>query len=115
MENFLPDSVKAILLGFLALMFGFNRLARALPHVGWLQAFRLPVSYLSEEERNKRRRLGNRMAGLEIALAGLCLPLVYFIPTVMMFNEPKPIPTAIVGVCAAACIATGIWIFARNL
>jgi len=114
MAAILPDSVKAILLGFLAVMFGLNRLAHAFPHIGWLQPFRLPVRQMSEEERIRRRRGANRLAGLEIVLAGVVLPLLYFIPTMMMFNEPKPVPTFIIGVCSVACITVGIWIFVRN-
>src|SRR5712691_6846763 len=77
METFLPDTVKAILLGLLAVAFALARLARALPHVAWLQVFRLPVMQMSEEQRARRRRSGNRLAGLEIVLAGLALPLLY--------------------------------------
>ncbi|HVS20893.1 MAG TPA: hypothetical protein VHD88_03550 [Pyrinomonadaceae bacterium] len=42
MEAFLPDTVKAILLGLLAIAFALARLARALPHVAWLQVFSTP-------------------------------------------------------------------------
>lgn len=114
METFLPDSVKAILLGAIAIAFVLSRLARALPHVAWLQVFRLPLVQMSEEERERRRRSGNRMAALEIVIAGVALPLVYFISTVMFFNEPGAIPTLIVAACSILCIGLGIWIFIRN-
>jgi hypothetical protein len=104
----------AILLGILAIGFALARLARAFPHVAWLQAFRLPVNQMSEEKRLRRKRSANRMAGLEIAVGGLVLPLIYFVSTIMMFNEPKTIPTIIVFTCSILCIALGIWIFARN-
>jgi hypothetical protein len=40
MEAFLPDPVKLILVGLLAIALAFGGLARALPGVGWLQVFR---------------------------------------------------------------------------
>lgn len=115
MESFLPDTVKAILLGLIAIVFVLNRLSRRLPHVAWLQVFRLPVIQMSEEQRERRRRSGNRMAALEIVVAGLALPFVYFLSTIMFFSEPKAIPTIIVTACAILCIALGIWVFVRNL
>lgn len=114
METFFPDSVKAILLGLIAMVFVLSRLARWFPHVAWLQVFRLPVIQMSEEQKAKRRRSGNRMAGLEMVLAGIVLPLLYFGSTIMFFSEPKTIPTIIVAACSVLCIALGIWIFVRN-
>jgi uncharacterized membrane protein len=115
MDIFLSNTVRAILLGVIVVAFGLNRLARAFPDVAWLQIFRLPEREMSEEERARRRRTANRLAGMEMVIAGLVLPLLYFIPTFMMFNEPKPLPMLVVGVLSIACIAVGIWIFARNL
>jgi sterol desaturase/sphingolipid hydroxylase (fatty acid hydroxylase superfamily) len=114
MESFLPDTVKAILLALIAIVFVLNRLSRRLPHVAWLQVFRLPVIQMSEEQRARRRRAGNQMAALEIVLAGLALPAVYFLSTIMFFSEPKTIPTMIVTACSILCIVLGIWIFAWN-
>ncbi len=114
METFLPDSVKAVLLGLIATVFVLSRLARWFPHVAWLQVFRLPVIQMSEKQRVKRQRSGNRLAGLELVLAGIVLPLLYFASTIMFFNEPKTIPTIIVSACSVLCIALGIWIFIRN-
>lgn len=114
MEAFVPDTVKAILLGLIAIAFVLGRLGRALPHVAWLQVFRLPVIQMSEEERVRRRRSSNRMTAVEIVLAGLALPLLYFVSTIMLFSEPKTTPTIIVTVCSVLCIALGIWIFLRN-
>jgi len=77
MEAFLPDTLKAILMGLIAIVFVLSRLARWLPHVAVLQVFRLPVIQMSEAQREKRRRFGNRMAGLEIVLAGRVYPFAY--------------------------------------
>ena len=114
MDTFLPNSVKATLLGILAIVFVLSRLARWLPHVAWLRVFRLPVIQMSEEQKAKRRRSGNRMAGLEMVLAGVVLPLLYFGSTIMFFNTPQTTPMIIVTTCSVVCIALGIWIFVRN-
>jgi hypothetical protein len=114
MDSIFPDSVKAILLGLIAAVFVLGRLAHAFPDVAWLQVFRLPVRQMSEEERRRRRRSANRLAGLEMILAGIVLPLLYFASTIMMFSEPKPIPLIIVTVCSVFCIGLGVWIFVRN-
>jgi len=114
MDAFLPDKVKAILLGLIAIVFVLSRLARRFPHVAVLQVFRLPVIQMSEAQRERRRRSGGRMAGLEIVLAGLALPFLYFASTIMMFNEPTAAGTMIVTACSVLCIALGIWVFVRN-
>ena len=114
METFFPDSVKAILLGLIAIAFVLSRLARALPHISWLQVFRLPVIKMSEEERARRQRVANRMAGLEIFVVGLALPLVYVVSSIMFFSDPKPVPMIIVTACSILCFGLGIWIFVRN-
>lgn len=114
MQSIFPHWLNAILLGLLAVAFVMNRLSRQLPHVAWLQVFRLPVIQMSEEQRARRRRSGNRMAALEIVFTGLALPAVYFLSTMMFFSEPKMVPTIIVTACSILCITLGIWIFARN-
>ena len=114
METFLPDSVQAILLGVIALAFVMSRLARAFPDVGWLQFFRLPVLQMSEEQRARRRRSANRLVGLEIVLAGIVLPFLYFASTFLLFSEPRTGPTIIVTACSLLCVVLGIWVFVRN-
>ena len=114
MESFLPDSVKAILAALIAIVFVLSRLARWLPDVSWLQVFRLPVLPMSEEQKERRRRRGNRLAGMEMVLAGFILPLLYLASTVMTFSEPGILPLVIVGACSLLCIGIGIWVFARN-
>ena len=114
MESFLPDSVKAILLGLIAAVFVLSRLAPRFPDVSWLQVFRLPVRQMSQEEKARRRRRANRMAGVEIILAGMILPLIYLAAKVMMFNQPTTLGLVIVGGCSLACIGLGIWVIVRN-
>jgi hypothetical protein len=114
MEAFLPETVKQILLALIAIVLVLGWLSRAFPDVAWLRVFRLPAPHLSEDERARRKRAGNRMAGLEIALLGLALPLFYVASTVMMFNNFKTAPTIIVAVCSLSCVALGVWVFAHN-
>jgi len=114
MGAILPDKLKAILLGLLAIAFLLGWLARAFPQIAWLQVFRLPGIKMSEEQRARRRRSANRLAAMEIIVAGLALPLVYTVATVMTFNEVKTTPMIIVNTCAVLCIVVGIWIFVRN-
>jgi len=114
MDKFLPNWVKAILLGVIVVAFGLNRLAVAFPETDWLQKFRLPVREMSDEERTRRRKAGNRMAALEMILAGLVLPFLYLASTVFMFNEPGTVAMIVVGTLSFFCIAAGIWIFAKN-
>lgn len=115
MESFLPDTVKTVLLGLIAMVIVLGWLAGRLPHVRWLQVFRLPAIPMTEEQKARRRRSGNRQAGLEIIVAGLALPLLYVAATVMMFNDFEPVTTILVGVGSLACIVVGTWIFVRNL
>jgi hypothetical protein len=115
MESFLPDSVKAILGGLIAAVFVLSRLAVRFPDVAWLQHFRLPTPNLTEEQKARRHRRAGRLAGLEIILAGLVLPMLYILSKVMMFNEPTTLGLTIVVACSVVCIALGIWIIARNI
>src|SRR5919109_5160430 len=114
MDALFPDRLKAILLGLIAIVFVLSRVARRFPDVAVLQVFRLPVIQMSDAERERRRRSGNRMAGLEIVIAGLAFPFLYFASTIMFFNEPTAIATVVVSICSVLCIAVGIWIFVRN-
>ena len=114
MGMFLSTTVKAILLGLIAVVFGLSRLARAYPSVGWLQVFRLPERKMSEEEKARRKRAENRRAGLEIILAGFVLPLVYFGLGVVFFTEPSGLEIVIVGLLSVLFIGGGIWVLARN-
>ena len=111
---FLSTTVKAILLGLIAVVFGLSRLARAYPSVDWLQVFRLPERQMSEEEKARRKRAENRRSGLEIMLAGFVLPLVYFGLGVVFFTEPSGLEIVVIGLLSILSIGGGIWILARN-
>ncbi|HYX27282.1 MAG TPA: hypothetical protein VE863_01850 [Pyrinomonadaceae bacterium] len=112
---FLTTTLKAIFLGIIAILFSLNRLARAFPQVGWLQIFSLPVPQISEQERVRRRRAGNRQAGLEIILGGFILPLIYFGSTMLFFNEPETRATILVLTISILCVLVGVFVLVRNL
>src|SRR5947199_9517259 len=86
MAIFLSGTVKAILLGLIAIVFVLSRLARSRPDIGWLQVFRLPIVQMSEERRARMRRSANRLAALEMIIAGFTFPILYFISMVLFFN-----------------------------
>ena len=111
---FLSTTVKAILLGLIAVAFGLSRLAGGYPRVGWLQIFRLPERQMSEEEKARRKRAENRRAGLEIILAGFVLPLVYFGLGIVFFTQPSTLEIVVVGLLSVLSIGGGIWVLARN-
>lgn len=114
MELFIPDSVKTILVALIVLAFVFSRLAPRFPDVAWLQIFRLPVRHMSEAEQARQRRRASLMAGIQIILAGLALPLLYLVSKVMMFDEPTPLGMTIAAGCMLLCIGLGIWVIVRN-
>jgi hypothetical protein len=114
MEVFLPDPVKLVLLGLLALALGFGGLARALPGVGWLQVFRLPGARVSDEESRQHRRSANRLAAVKIILLGLVLPVLYVLMTFMRFDNLKALPTILVAAASLVCLAIGIAGLVRN-
>ena len=115
MDSFLPDSVKAIVLGLVAIVFVLSRLSYRFPDVAWLQHFQLPIRHWSEEEKVRQRRRASLMAGIEMILAGMILPLLYLAAKLMMFNEPTTLGMVIVGGCSLACIGLGIWVIGRSV
>lgn len=114
MELFIPDNVKAIVVVLVVVGFVLTRLAPRFPNVAWLQIFRLPVRHISEEEKARQRRRASLMAGIQIILAGLVLPMLYLLSKVMMFDEPTPLGMIIAAGCMLACIGLGIWVIVRN-
>lgn len=108
------DNAKAVLIAVMGLLFLLSRLAVRFPATGWLQIFRLPERQMSEAEKLRHKRAGNRLAGAELVLAGLVLPVLYLGLKLMFFSEPQLIPMIIVGACSLACISAGVWVLVRN-
>ncbi len=114
METFLSDTTKTVLLGVIAVVFALSWLARQHPEIAWLHAFRLPDPHLTEEQKQRRRRAGNRIAGLEMIVAGVAFPLLYLAATVMMFNDFKTLPTILVSAGSILQVTFGVWVFWKN-
>jgi high-affinity K+ transport system ATPase subunit B len=68
----------------------------------------------SEEQQARRRRAANRLSGLEIICAGLALPFLYLIYTLMFFSDPDQIALTIIVACSILCVITGIWVFIKS-
>ena len=110
---FLPEELKIVFGVLMLIIFALGFAARKLPHVQWLQGFRLD-RHLSEEQRAKLRRRGNRMAGYEMMIAGLVIPLAYVAVTLMTFNQPTRTGLLLAGGASVLCFAFGIAVIARN-
>lgn len=113
MEAFLPEWLKEILVGLIALVIVLSWLAGRFPHIAWLRVFRLPKRQLSPEEEARRRRREKLMIGMEMILFGVVLPLGYGTLTVMMFNDFDPLVSALVLAGSAALVIGGIVVLAR--
>src|SRR5687767_4242094 len=95
-ESFLPESVKMVLMGIVSVVIVLSALARRMPHVAWLQTFKLEDKR-TEEQKRKAQRSANILGGLEMIIAGVALPAAYVIVTVMLFNEPSQVVLLLLG------------------
>ena len=102
-----------LVLGVLAMAFlAVQFAAKRRPDIAWLQAFRLPE--LSPELKARQQRRANLYAGVEFILLGIVIPIGYGVLTIMMFNDFKPLPTALVLASSALCLGLGIAAIVRN-
>lgn len=97
-----------IALTFMALSWAADRR----PDVAWLQKFRVPELYPGQRER--RRKQANRLAGMEMILVGLCLPIGYVMLSVMTFSSLDPWWIAGVTLVSMGCIVAGISALVKN-
>jgi hypothetical protein len=81
------------------------------PDIGWLGAFRRPE--LAPEQKARFRRRANVIAGAELILLGIVIPLGYGALTIMTFNSFDPAANWLVGACSVLCIAAGIFAMVR--
>ena len=103
---------QIVLLLLLGAVFALRSLASRFPQVSWLQMFRLPQ--LSEAQRAKQRRRGNVMAGLELILLGIIVPLGYGALTLMTFSDFTTAGVLFVAAGSIACIGFGVTAFWQN-
>jgi hypothetical protein len=134
MFDFLPEPVKTVLVGVLAVFALLVTAANSLPDVAWLRPFRLNQNLseaqkarmrrlpdvawlrpfrlnqnLSEAQKARMRRRARLHVGLELIGVGLLLPVGYLVLTVMMFNEIDPLTMGLTLAGSVVCIGLGIW------
>lgn len=112
-ESFLPESVKIVLMGVIALVIVLSALARKLPGVAWLQAFKLPDNRTDEQKR-RARRSADILGGLEMIAAGVAMPAVYLVTSVMFFSEPTPGVLLVLGVFSVLLIGLGVGVIVKG-
>jgi hypothetical protein len=112
-ESFLPESVKIVLMGIIALAIVLSALARKLPNVAWLQFFRLQDNR-TEEQKRRARRSGDILGGLEMIMAGVAVPAVYLVGSVMFFNDPTRGTLLLVGAISVVLIALGVGVIVKT-
>jgi len=105
-------TAQLVLVAILAVVFGLSALSRRFPHVAWLQVFRYDRPQLSQDHQARMRQRSNIYAGVELILMGIILPMVYFVGTVMFFNQPTTTGTVLSlggSVLLIGLGATAIW------
>lgn len=112
MRWFGDDDVKVVFGVLVLVWIGLQYAARRYPGVAWLQALKLRE--LSPRQQRAAERRANFMSGIEFILLGVVIPLGYLALTVMMFNDFRLVPTALVALTSAACIGVGVYAIARN-
>ena len=112
MAQLLPESVQIVLLGLIVLVFALARAAKANPHVRWLQVFKL--GELTEEQRRRFRRQSDRLAGMELLLAALIIPMGYIALKVMFFTAFTRVEMLVVGALSLLCFGLGVFVLLRT-
>jgi hypothetical protein len=108
MFQFIPESVKTIVLGVIATVIVLGAIAKRRPDIAWLQRFRLPDDRLTPPQKERLRRSQNVTAGVELILLGMVVPMGYAVLTMMFFNTPDFWMTLLTGVISVVCIALGV-------
>jgi hypothetical protein len=107
-------SIQLVLVGLMAVVFGLSVLSRRFPHVPWLQALRHAFPRLGNEQRARMRRRSDILAGIELILMGIALPLLYVAGTVMFFNNFTTTATTLVLAGSFLSIGLGVTAILRN-
>lgn len=94
--------------GLFLVMLGLSELSRRFPHVGWLQPFRFNRPHLSQEHRARMGRRAAVLAGAQLIVIGIALPMAYVALTVMMFNDITKKAMALVLTGSVVCIGLGV-------
>jgi hypothetical protein len=104
----MSDKIQLILGGIVAVIFGLRAASRRFPHIAWLQHFHFELPQLSEQQRKRMQRRSAVLAGVELILLGIVLPLGYVVLTVMMFNEVTRKAMVMVLTGSVVCIGLGV-------
>jgi hypothetical protein len=112
MTELLPRSLQIVLVLLVGLAFALSWAAKQVPEVRWLQSLRLPEP--SEEQRRRLRRRQERIAGAELVLWALLIPLGYFALELILFVEPTWQEILVVGGLSLLCLVAGVVALARR-
>ncbi len=104
----MSERIQLLLGALLALVFGLSRLARRFPHVAWLRAFRDAWPQPTEAQRARTGRRTAFLAGAQLILMGIALPLGYGALTVMTFSDFTAKATTLVLAVSVLCIGLGV-------
>ena len=102
----MSEGFQIVVGSMVAIVYGLSALSRRLPHVAWLQYFRLP--WLNKEQQGRTRRRGNLYAGAQLILLGTILPVGYLVLTVMTFNTVRAGTLTLVLAGSFLCVMLGI-------
>jgi hypothetical protein len=102
----LYEAGQVLVLALFGAFWVLSHQAKRRPDVEWLQAFKLPQ--LPESRRRALARRHDIIAGVELILLGLCLPIGYVILTAMTFGSFDALWIAGVALGSVLCIALGI-------
>jgi hypothetical protein len=104
----MSDKLQLVLGGLVALVFGLSRLARRFPHVAWLRPFRDAWPQPTEAQRAQTGRRTAFLAGAQLILMGVVLPLLYGAVTVMSFSNFTAKAVTLVLAASVLCIGLGV-------
>jgi hypothetical protein len=110
----MSDKIQLILGGIVAVLFGLSALSRRFPQIAWLQHFYFERPQLSEEQKAKMGRRAAILAGLQLILLGIVLPMGYVVLTLMMFNDITRKAMSIVLTGSVVCIGLGVTAIVRG-
>lgn len=109
----LPET-EQIVLGIPVLVFlGLSVAARQRPDNKWLRPFNLHAG-LSDKQRARLRRTQQSVAGAELILLGIIIPLGYFAVKVVFFGAIRPAELVVAGALSVVCLALGLIALARH-
>ena len=111
-EALFPDFVKVPIIVLVSALLLLTHAARRYPHVEWLQKFKLPDNR-TEAQKQRARRTGNILTGIEMIGVGLLIPLGYAIMTVMFMSSIGPIEMVLVGAASLLCVGFGIFVIIK--